>query len=201
MIRWVGLFGVSGGGSNDAGSGRKTWLAANIEPTDSVVDLGGCGEMFHPWHDHVTALDDLSGFGPGHRIYAPVFHRGDVCALPFGDQAFDVAALTEVLEHVPTPVKALHEAGRVARRVLITTPYENRWSPPAPQFHISGHIRFATPDLLAAQLRKADLHGDMGLLEFGVWSFLVAVVAKTSNAPPWDRYAQHGPQIQEALDA
>lgn len=195
MIRWVGLFGIPVS-DQDAGSGRRIWLAANIDAAESVVDLGGVGTMLCPWHQNVTAFDDLSGFGPGHRILADTFHRGDVCSLPFANEQFDVAVMTEVLEHVPTPVVALREAGRVAKRVLITTPYEQRWKNAA-QYHISGHLRFATPEILANQIRAAGLHGDVGLLEFASWSFFVAVVGRDAASQPWDRYAQHG-QVDNA---
>jgi hypothetical protein len=50
---------------------------------------------------------------------------GSIDALPFKDLAFDLVLITEVLEHLPTPVheKALQEIKRVAARyVLITVP-------------------------------------------------------------------------------
>jgi len=44
---------------------------------------------------------------------------GDALALPFPDQALDVAALITVLEFLPSPQQALAEAWRVARRGLL----------------------------------------------------------------------------------
>lgn len=176
-------------GDADAGSGRRVWMAANLNPTDRVVDLGGTGGMLASWHPNVTALDDLSGFGPGHRIEAPTFLKGDVQSLPFHDQQFDVAVLAEVLEHVPQPVTALREAGRVASRVLITTPCEQRWTNGL-AFRVSGHCRFYTTDILAKQLRDAGLDGDIALLEFGGgWSFFVAAVGRTTVEDRFGRAA------------
>lgn len=163
----------------DAGIGRADWLSRHIPSGASVVDLGGTGGMIRGWHNgHVTALDDLSGFGKGSPpIEAHTFHRGDVCALPFADQQFDVAVMAEVLEHVPEPWRAMAEAGRVAKRVLITTPLEMRWQQPI-AFRVAGHIRFYTYDLMALHLRRAGLDGAIGVLEFGGWSFVVAEVAR-----------------------
>lgn len=187
MIRSVGLMLVQGGNAGDASHGRKCWLAANISPTESVVELGGTGELFAGWHPGVTALDDLSGFGPGHRIQAQRFLKGDIQQTPFSNAEFDVAVVAEVLEHVPNPVACLKEAARVAKRVLITTPFENRWSNGV-AFRIAGHIRFYTPPLFCAQVRKAGLSGDVGILEFTTWSFLVAVLSHDGVAR--DKYAR-----------
>lgn len=162
----------------DAGAGRRLWLAERIKPHETVLDAGGTGGMLKPWHQgHVTACDDLSGFGPGHTIAADTFVLGDVQTLPFGEGAFDVCVLAEVLEHVPDPVKALRAAARVAERVLITTPCESRWQNPI-AFRVSGHIRFPIPLLFVGQLRDAGLSGTHALLEFGSWSFCVAEVSR-----------------------
>lgn len=162
----------------DAGIGRVWWLQQRIDPTSNVVDLGGEGQLLKPWCRRVSALDDLSGFGPGHRIHADRFIQGDVSNLDvFGNEEFDFAVLTEVLEHVPEPWRAMAEAGRVAKRVLITVPCEGRWQQPI-AFRIAGHIRFFTPDLLALFLRRAGLDGEIAYLDFGGFSFIVADVVK-----------------------
>jgi hypothetical protein len=71
------------------------------------------------------------------------------------------------------------EAGRVARRVLITVPNEARWQQPI-AYRVSGHLRWYTLDMHALHLRRAGLDGSIGLLEFGQpqWSFWVAEVAR-----------------------
>lgn len=165
---------------SDAGLGRMVWLRDRIQPTDRLVDLGGVGALTAAFHDPAltTALDDLSGFGPGQRIHAGTFHKGDVQALPFQDNEFDVAVLTEVLEHVPLPWVAMREAGRVAKKVLITTPCEGRWQVPI-AFRVAGHIRQYTLDMFALHLRMAGLDGSIGLLEWGnQWSFWVGEVSR-----------------------
>jgi 2-polyprenyl-3-methyl-5-hydroxy-6-metoxy-1,4-benzoquinol methylase len=48
--------------------------------------------------------------------------------LPFGEDEFDLAAATEVLEHVPDPEQTLSEMARVARRhLLVSVPREPLW--------------------------------------------------------------------------
>lgn len=170
----------------DAGFGRRIWMAANIEPSESVVDLGGTGDMV-AWNPRRFAVDDLSGFGPGHRLNAP-FLKGDVQALALPDRSFDVAVLAEVLEHLPDPVAGMREAGRVASRVLITTPLEARWKNGL-GYRVPGHIRYYTTEILTTQLRRAGLDGDLSILEFGHWSFFVAVVA--ADHVPHDRALLH----------
>jgi hypothetical protein len=164
----------------DAGLGRVAWLQSKIQPHESVLDCGGTGSMFSGWYplEKLTAIDDLSGFGKGHRLHAGTFYRGDVCDLSrFSTDQFDVAVLAEVLEHVPCPWIAMREAGRVAKRVLITTPNEMRWRNGI-AFKVAGHIRFITLDLLALHLRMAGLDGEIALLEFASWSFFVAQVKR-----------------------
>lgn len=53
---------------------------------------------------------------------------GDIQALPFEDQSFDIALGCEVLEHIYNPFKGLSELFRVAReKVIITVPVGEYW--------------------------------------------------------------------------
>jgi 2-polyprenyl-3-methyl-5-hydroxy-6-metoxy-1,4-benzoquinol methylase len=48
--------------------------------------------------------------------------------LPFGEDEFDLAAATEVLEHVPDPERTVAEMARVAKRhLLVSVPREPLW--------------------------------------------------------------------------
>jgi SAM-dependent methyltransferase len=133
--------------------------------------------MLRDWHrGPITAIDDLSGFGPGHRLQCDTFVPGDVQSLPFTDGQFDVAVLAEVLEHVGDPVTAIREAARVATVVLITTPFEQAWQVPI-QYHVSGHMRYAFPQMFAAQLLRAVVCGEHGILRCGLRA--------CSSVPSW----------------
>jgi SAM-dependent methyltransferase len=58
----------------------------------------------------------------------PAFVTGDARALPFGDGAFDMVALIEMLQLVDDADRALAEAARVARRwLLVSVPREPLW--------------------------------------------------------------------------
>lgn len=50
----------------------------------------------------------------------PNFVKADIHNLPFKDNEFDTAVMGDVLEHCYDPVKALREAGRVAKKVVAT---------------------------------------------------------------------------------
>jgi 2-polyprenyl-3-methyl-5-hydroxy-6-metoxy-1,4-benzoquinol methylase len=52
----------------------------------------------------------------------------EVTSLSFGDDSFDMACATEVLEHVPDPEATLSEMARVAsRHLLVSVPREPVW--------------------------------------------------------------------------
>jgi SAM-dependent methyltransferase len=96
----------------DAGCGEghvTAWLAAAL-PSSEITGLEGRPE----------ALAEFRRRNPGLRAV-----EGDLLALPFPDDSFDVVVCTEVLEHLPEPGAALRELGRVcADRVVITVPHE-----------------------------------------------------------------------------
>jgi SAM-dependent methyltransferase len=78
--------------------------------TITVLDLPD-PELAAHWHE---------------RGLAGVF--GDVAALPFPDDAFDLVLAIEVLEHVPDPGAMLAEIARVsARDVVLSVPREPVW--------------------------------------------------------------------------
>ena len=110
-------------------------LVAEVRPLapHSVLDAG-CGE------GHVTAwlteaLPASAITGVEGRAEALVAFRkrnpharaveGDLTALPFPDDEFDLVVSTEVLEHLPQPGKALRELGRVSGgHLFLTVPHE-----------------------------------------------------------------------------
>lgn len=94
-------------------------------PTARVAEVG-CGEgeiaerLHGRWGD-VTAVD-LPDAGLRREWAArpgPQFLHGDATRLPFPDNAFDVVASVEVLEHLRDPVAGLREYARVSRRHLV----------------------------------------------------------------------------------
>ncbi len=109
-------------------------LADEIHVNDSVLDVGcGAGHYLRSLLERVevpfiyTGTDATSGFiSAAKRAWAnnskASFRVGDILELPFGNQEFDVVMCNNVLLHLPSIVKPIHELIRVARRfVLIRT--------------------------------------------------------------------------------
>jgi SAM-dependent methyltransferase len=87
-------------------------------------------EAMYPWPERITAVSDvpLPHFAREFPQVATV--TADGRALPFPDDAFDVAFSNAVVEHVggrEDQRRFVEELCRVARRVFISTP--NRWFP------------------------------------------------------------------------
>ena len=74
--------------------------------------------------------DDPAGLGDNavhvdiDRWRLPNFVQADCHCLPFENKVFDTAILGDVLEHVLSPERAVQEAARVARMIVITVPEE-----------------------------------------------------------------------------
>ena len=109
-------------------------LAAEIHVNDSVLDVGcGAGHYLRSLLERVevpftyTGVDATPEFlDAAEKAWAKdsraSFRVGDILELPFGDQEFDVVMCNNVLLHLPSIVKPIHELIRVARRfVLIRT--------------------------------------------------------------------------------
>jgi ubiquinone/menaquinone biosynthesis C-methylase UbiE len=101
---------------------RFTWSYAQIDPKKTIVDIGSNkGHIFEGWdRSRITSVDiddyELENFV-----------RASAEDLPFEDKKFDQACLFEIVEHSKNPVKVLSEARRVAKKVIISVPYEFEW--------------------------------------------------------------------------
>jgi SAM-dependent methyltransferase len=112
---------------------RRVSELAAVERPRRILEVG-CGEgiVLATLAAHLpgTRLDGLEldemALGAA-RVRCPgaTLVRGDACALPFGDQSFDLVVCLEVLEHLPEPARALRELRRVARAgCLLSVPHE-----------------------------------------------------------------------------
>jgi ubiquinone/menaquinone biosynthesis C-methylase UbiE len=99
----------------------------HLPPGGAVLDIG-CGSALVA--DRITDIDaDYLGldFGGHHITYASkkyagggtalrtTFCRGDAEGLPFPGQSFDVVVMSEVIEHLLRPEKAVWEISRILR--------------------------------------------------------------------------------------
>lgn len=103
---------------------RLDWIRSNIDKKAKIVDIGcNKGHLFYGWdRTNITSVDiddyDL-----------PNFVRADATKpLPFADKEFDVAVLGEIVEHMDDPVSAIREAMRICKKLIITIPWESRWT-------------------------------------------------------------------------
>jgi len=102
---------------------RIDWIREVTPKDKKIVDIGcNAGHLFSDRdRANVTSVDiDLYDI--------PNFIRADAQNLPFKDNEFEIAVLGEVLEHCPEPIMALKEAKRVAKKVIISVPWEQRWT-------------------------------------------------------------------------
>jgi SAM-dependent methyltransferase len=100
-------------------------LLDRLRPWRSLVEVGSGTGHFTRWFAQRTAgrvvgldlsMEMLLQAASDRRVR---YLRGDACALPFADRAFDVVAFVTTLEFVGDPRRAVAEAWRVARRGLL----------------------------------------------------------------------------------
>ncbi len=112
---------------------RDRWIiseAKKIPAGSKVLDVG-CGTApYRPLFAHcdykthdfkqLDARQNRAG-----KEYAKVDYVSDIISIPVPDASFDVLICTEVLEHVPEPIKALKEFSRIVKPggiVLLSAP-------------------------------------------------------------------------------
>lgn len=122
--------------------GRRRLFAAELveagaKRTDHVLDIGtGTGANLRLLCDlgftTVTGLDASEaaiGYCAAKGLGA--VQKGDICALPFPDDSFELVLATDVIEHVDDHTTAVREIARVLARggmALITVPaFQSLW--------------------------------------------------------------------------
>lgn len=102
---------------------RKQWILDQCKTGERILDIGSAdGHIFRDSGRNMTHIDI-------DKYDLPNFVQMDAHELKFQDKSFDIAVLGELLEHVNDPVKVLHEAKRVAHKLVITVPDEENWAP------------------------------------------------------------------------
>ncbi len=98
--------------------------AASFGVSGTLLEVGAGTGHFSYWLAEqgwqVTGLDLSAPMLAQARARGSIpLVQGDAVALPFPDRSFDVVAIITALEFVPSPLTALREAWRVARKGLL----------------------------------------------------------------------------------
>jgi hypothetical protein len=110
---------------------------------------------------NIESGEDPVGFPPETTVHVdldgwrhPFSVQADAHHLPFKDNAFDTAVLGDILEHAVDPLKMVVEAGRVAKRVVLTIFEE--WRLGGPGQHIDRGIEQTSEELRRQGYRDLD---------------------------------------------
>jgi len=166
--------------------GRLRWAKDRLfelikdKPGAQVVDIG-CYDCPITWDVPNCTWVDIDSYEKISKAMerastTPIprerFFQASADNLPFEDKQFEVALMTELLEHVDDPIKVLKEVKRVARHALITVPNEYQWSMENNPFCNEGHKRHYTGAMLREQFEAAGI-SDFTILKQNqdTWSF------------------------------
>ncbi len=112
---------------------RDTWVAQQaslIPENNSVLDVGAGSCPYREYFSHCDyRTQDFTSLSPeqlrGRCGYDKIDYVCDATNIPVSDANFDVILCTEVLEHVPEPIKVINEFARILKpggKVLLTAP-------------------------------------------------------------------------------
>jgi SAM-dependent methyltransferase len=117
----------------------KQSIVSAVQPIkgEHVLDVG-CGSGWFLRELASSGFDTLYGVDISRRQYLKgkkkgkaqgTFVEGDAYDLPFGSESMNLVLMTEILEHLEEPRRAVNEAARVLKkggRLLVTVPWKER---------------------------------------------------------------------------
>lgn len=112
---------------------RDRWVAmqaAQIPAGSRVLDVGAGSCPYRDLFAHCQyEAHDFAQLEPdqllGRKGYGRIDYVSDILSIPVPDASFDVILCTEVLEHVPEPIRVVHEFARILKpggRLFLTAP-------------------------------------------------------------------------------
>lgn len=112
---------------------RDRWVArqaAQVPAESRVLDVGAGSCPYRALFAHCEyKTHDFAQLKPdqllGQKGYGPIDYVSDILSIPVPDASFDVILCTEVLEHVPEPIRAVREFARMLKpggRLILTAP-------------------------------------------------------------------------------
>jgi SAM-dependent methyltransferase len=118
---------------------RNNWIKEKLQNLSAglrILDAGSGEQPYRDWCNHLNYVSqDFNSYDPQHINnglqmeswnYRPTDIVSDITEIPEPDASFDCILCTEVLEHVPDPVKVLKEFRRLLKPggiLLITAPF------------------------------------------------------------------------------
>lgn len=118
---------------------RKLWLShalSSIKSDLSILDAGAgelrnkeyCKHLKYVSQDfcQYEGVGDSKGLQMGSWDTRKIDIVSDICSIPVPDSSFDVLLCSEVLEHLPDPVAAIHEFSRILKiggELILTAPF------------------------------------------------------------------------------
>jgi len=108
---------------------RDLWIreqASKLQAGSLVLDVGAGAGPYRPLFEHCEYHAHDFAKEPGTQgKYTKLDFVSDILNIPVSDESYDMVLCTEVLEHVPEPVKALFEFSRILKphgKLIVTAP-------------------------------------------------------------------------------
>jgi len=111
---------------------RDRWMteqACRVPEGSRVLDVGAGSSPYRRLFAHcdyrTQDFAQLEDEQLRHGGYGPIDYVSDATAIPVPDASFDLVLCTEMLEHVPEPIRVVRELARVLKpggRLLLTAP-------------------------------------------------------------------------------
>lgn len=136
---------------------RREWVRhalSRLPRGARLLDAGAGEQQYRQFCGHLDYVSqDFGRYDPGVEDvglqwdsweYPPLDIVSDICEIPEPDGAFDAVLCTEVLEHVPQPVRAVGELARVLKEggvLLLTAPFAS-YTHFAPYHFATGFNRY-----------------------------------------------------------
>jgi SAM-dependent methyltransferase len=124
---------------------RRQWvesIARGLPARSRVIDVGAGSGQYRDLFAHCEYLThDFAQEPSTIGLYTPLDYISDIAAIPVANASFDVVLCTEVLEHVPEPIKAVNEMGRILRsggRLYLSAPLGS-WLHQEPYHYYGGY--------------------------------------------------------------
>lgn len=175
------LFGFSNKFRNINLETRNEWVKdvlLNLSPNLKILDVGAGECQYKKYCSHLEYVSqdicEYDGLGNSKGLQTKEWNTSsidivsDITDMPIPSASFDVVLCTEVLEHVPNPVKAVNEMDRVLRPggyMILTAPFCSL-THFAPYHYVSGYNRYFYENLLSSNYEIVRMESNGNWFEY-----------------------------------